>query len=443
MSKHIQNLRARLAELKAEGKSILNAAKADGDRALTADEDQRATEIEASIESVERDLAAAEARDRRELAFEQDPAATGAADDNRATPGVTVGDDRSTLDPTCGFANLADFANCVRRASPGAPNMQVDPRLAAMYAAPTNFHREGGANEGYLVPPQMRDRIWELVIAGEGLVNLVDAEETNSNHINDLQDESTPWGGTGIQARWRSEGSQMSADRDEDLEPRSLPLHELYVFVQATEELLEDAPRLNSRLEGKSARAMNWKLDDSIIYGNGAGKPLGYFPSNALVTVAKDAGQLADTVSVDNLLNMYSRLLPDGLSRSLWLMNSDVVPKLGGLTIGDQPVWVPPREGLHAAPGGFLMGRPIRLTEHAKTVGDKGDIQFIDPMGYYAARKAGGVKFATSIHLFFDYNMMAFRWTLRFGGMPHLSKPVTPNNGSATKSHFVTLAERA
>ena len=90
-----------------------------------------------------------------------------------------------------------------------------------------------------------------------------------------------------------------------------------------------------------------------------------------------------------------------------------------------------------------MLGRPVIFTEHNKTVGDKGDIVFADPKGYYAPIKNGGVKFAQSMHLFFDYDVEAFRWTFRMGGQPFLSGPVSSANGSNTKSHFVTLAARA
>ena len=90
-----------------------------------------------------------------------------------------------------------------------------------------------------------------------------------------------------------------------------------------------------------------------------------------------------------------------------------------------------------------LLGRPIRFSEHCKTLGTVGDIQLVDPKGYYALTKAGGIKFASSIHLYFDYGLQAFRWTIRLGGQPHLAAPVSPANGSTTKSHFVALATRA
>ena len=56
--------------------------------------------------------------------------------------------------------------------------------------------------------------------------------------------------------------------------------------------------------------------------------------------------------------------------------------------------------------------------------------------------KTGGVKFAASIHLFFDFAVNAYRWMFRIGGQPILSAPVSPAKGSDTESHFVTLATR-
>lgn len=432
--KSLKALKSREAELKADGKSMLDAAEKAG-RDLSAEEETRFAAIERDLEALSTEIEAAEkaAERRRRM-------------DGVAIPGsprVQVGDDRSTLDPRAGFQSLAEFARAVQRAHPQTPNGSVDPRLSSMYqAAPTGYMREGGSNDGYMVPAEYRDRIWELVFEGQGLVNQIDAEPTTSNQVNDLADETTPWGSTGIKAFWRSEAGQMAATRPSVL-PRSLALHELYAFVTASEELLEDAPRLNARLEGKAAEAINWKLDDSIVNGDGVGKPLGFMKSAALVSVAKEAGQAAATLVAANVVKMFARMLPQGIARAQWRINSDVIPQLATMTLGDQPIWTPPASGFTQAPGGFLLGRPIVLSEYNETIGTKGDVQLIDPKGYYGLRKAGGIKFASSIHLYFDYGLQAFRWTVRFGGQPHLSAPVTPNKGTATKSHFVTLDTRA
>jgi len=433
--KSLKALKSRRAEIKAEGKSILDAADGEG-RDLTADENTRFEAIEAELDQLETDIATAErdAERRRRMEGSAMPVSDAAR--------IEVGQDRAAADPTAGFQSLAEFASAVHGAHPQTPNASVDQRLASMYQGAAGSYREGGSNDGYMVPPEFRDRIWELVFNGDNLLSEVDGEPTNSNQVNDLTDETTPWGGSGISAFWRSEASQMTPTRG-DVAPRSCILHELYAFVRASDELLEDAPRLNNRLENKAAEAIDWKIDESIIEGNGVGKPLGYMASDALVTVAKEGSQAADTLVAQNVAKMYSRLLPQGMARAQWRINSDVLPELMTMTLGDQPIWTPPRDGFVKAPGGFLFGRPVKLSEHCATLGDKGDVQLIDPKGYYALRKNGGVKFASSIHLYFDYGEQAFRWTIRLGGQPHLSKPVSPKKGTATKSHFVTLAERA
>jgi HK97 family phage major capsid protein len=163
--------------------------------------------------------------------------------------------------------------------------------------------------------------------------------------------------------------------------------------------------------------------------------------SDALVTVPKETGQAAKTLNARNVAKMYSRLMVLAGDSPFWLITSELLPELMVMTIGDRPIWTPPN-GYMDAPGGFLLGKPVRISEYASAAGAAGDIQLVSPGGYYAARRSQSENFQTSMHLYFDYAKTAFRWQFRIGGQPHLSKPVTPAKGSATKSHFVTLAAR-
>jgi HK97 family phage major capsid protein len=291
------------------------------------------------------------------------------------------------------------------------------------------------------VPPQFSDTIWELVTAQDDLLNLVGPEPTSSNVVMKLADETTPWGSTGVQAAWRTEAQQMTASKLATSK-KFVTLEELYAFVLATDELLQDAPRLNDRLTRQSARAISWKASDAIMWGTGAGQPLGFMSAPALVTVSKESGQAAATLAVNNLAKIFSRILVQPGSTPLWIGNRDILPQLIPLTIGNQPVWVSPSAGLHDAPGGFLLGLPLRWSEHASTLGTLGDLVLIDPQGYYAVQRDSQPQFASSIHLYFDYGVQAFRWTFRFGGEPFLSAAVSPAHGSNTKSSFVTLQAR-
>ncbi len=144
---------------------------------------------------------------------------------------IEVGPERAMLNPRAGFSSLAEFACAAHGAHPQTPGGAVDERLASMYQGAAGSYREGGSNDGYMVPPEFRDRIWELVCEGDNLLSEVDGEPTNSNQVNDLTDESTPWGGTGIDVRWRSAATQMTASRDAGVQPRSVILHELYAIA--------------------------------------------------------------------------------------------------------------------------------------------------------------------------------------------------------------------
>ncbi|MGL3210854.1 hypothetical protein [Bradyrhizobium sp. BR 1433] len=89
----------------------------------------------------------------------------------------------------------------------------LDPRLGA---APTNFQQnQGGSGEGFLVPTEYREQIWALVFDDQNLLGFCNLEPTQGNSIAIAKDETTPSGASGVQALWRSEGTQMIADKAE------------------------------------------------------------------------------------------------------------------------------------------------------------------------------------------------------------------------------------
>lgn len=461
----IEQIRAEIANLVAQAKGISDTA---DNGVLTAEQQtefdakaDRIDELKATLARLERAEALTAGAGRQTSPAAAAPAAPAAAPAAAAAPapgseripahggsGLEVTD--GPADPNCGFADMGDFGLAVMNSL--VPGGSTDPRLAALpqaiqaldiNAAPSNYMQErgGSAGEGYMVPPQMAQRVWEIVFAEDDILSVVDPEPTSSNSVELLTDETTPWGSTGITAKWRNETTQMTGDKLVT-DPRSIPLHELYAFATVTDNLLEDAPRLSDRLTRKAGQAIRWKGSDAILHGTGAGQPQGMFTAASKVSQAKETSQTADTVNATNVLKMASRCIGH-TGREVWLINSDVLPQLGLLTIGDQPMWLPP-VGLQSNPGGNLLGRRVLVSTHCKTVGDEGDIILLDPAGYYAAVKQGGIKFASSMHLYFDYGMSAFRWTFRLGGAPYLSTALAAptDHGGVTKSHCVTLAAR-
>lgn len=387
--------------------------------------DAEVTALEAEVVTLASEIETEERTIRRQSIFL--PARAAARAINDVNPEATFG-----------FRSMAEFASCVR----GATGGNIDARLSAIASDP-NING-GSAGEGFMVPPEFRQQIWEIAFDPLDLMGRVDMEPTNSNAVMMPKDESTPWGTTGVQSYWRAEAGQMTSSKAAT-DGNLVKLEELYAFVVASDELLSDAPRLQNRLTNKAAQAIRWKASDAFMWGDGVGKPKGFMNAASLVTVAKDSAQGAATISVTNIGNMMARLLATGNADSaFWMANSDTLPQLMQLTIGTVPVWTPPNGGMQDGPAGRLMGKPLLFTEHSQTLGTLGDLVLLDGMGYGAANKVGGgLDFASSIHLYFDQALTAFRWTFRVAGQPYLSKAVTQPKSSNTKSHFVALATRS
>ena len=72
----------------------------------------------------------------------------------------------------------------------------------------------------------------------------------------------------------------------------------------------------------------------------------------------------------------------------------------------------------------------------------KGDVILADWSRYLLVSK-GGIRRAASIHVYFDTDEVAFRWTWRINGEPADLAPATQYKGSTTTSPFVLLDTRS
>lgn len=342
-----------------------------------------------------------------------------------------------------GFKHFGEFAACVRTAS--ARSGRVDPRL--LIDSPSSYGSEGsGADGGFMVPPDFRQQIIEKIYSEQALVTRTDMLTTGSNSMTFPKDETTPWQSSGgVQAYWSGEAKQITTSKPE-LDEETIRLHKLTALVPVTEELLEDSASLDSYLYRKVPEKMDFAISLALVQGSGSGQPLGLLNSKALISVAKESGQTADTVVYKNITNMWSRMHHPCRMNSVWLVTPDVETQLMQMefpsTAGAFPVFLP-AGGLSASPYATLLGRPIIPTQTTNQLGDKGDIILSDFSQYMTLTKEAGLRIDTSIHLFFDYDLMAFRFIMRIGGQPWWSNAITPRVGSNKLSCFVTLDERA
>lgn len=335
-----------------------------------------------------------------------------------------------------GFRNLGDFSSSVVRAS---TNKGMDERLTR--AATTFANEASGADGAFAIPPEFAREISSVAYAEESLLARCDNTPVSGNGMTFPKDETTAWGSTGVTAAWEGEGNQSSPKKP-SLGESELKLRKLKVLVAASDELLADAPAMSSYLTRKMGEAVDWKVNDAIVNGTGSGMPLGILKASSIVSQAKETGQTATTINAANIAKMLGRVLKGSGSNLVWLMNPDAYNQITTLTLGNNAIWMPPAEGFKGSPDGLLMGRPIVLTDTCATLGTVGDIILANMSGYRAITKAGGAEFASSMHLWFDQDLMAFRLVFRMDGQPALSAAVTPPNSSVTRSHFVSLASR-
>ncbi len=454
----IKEMKAQLAAMKARGLAATAAyqrlaalaARTEAQEAELNALDGELTTLEADVTRLSADIAAQERVQARQNLFSSAAPSPVNTDPLRASlPGFRT--EREPTPGSGGFKAMAEFAHAVMQVRTAG---QIDPRLAAIPAdvdvsfgastPPTTWNQNAGTGgEGFLVPPDFRQKIWEIAYDERDLLGMVGAEPTQANAVMVPRDETTPWGAAGVQAYWASETGQLKGSKA-NLTGALMNLHKLYAFVMASDELLADAPMLNDRLTRQAGRAIKWKASEAIFSGTGAGQPLGIQKSAALVTQAKDTGQQTNTVTVTNLTGMMRSILRVG-GTPLWIINQDCVGALAGLTYANGwPAWMPSNAPLQSSPfDGQLLGFPVMFSEHASAFSQLGDITLVNLDGYYAATKSeGGLNFAASIHLFFDLDSTAFRWTFRLAGQPLLSAPITPPKSTTLRSHFVTLAAR-
>lgn len=362
----------------------------------------------------------------------------GSPDNNnrRVAPQPRVVDRRN------GFSSFGEFAACVRQGSTGNT---PDQRLVN---STTTFGNEGsGAEGGFLVPPEFAQQIMTKVNSQENLLSRSTPLQTSRNSMVIPKDETTPWQTSGgVQVYW--EGEAQAPTKSKPLfEVDTVRLCKLMALVPITEELLDDAVGIESWLRAKAPSKMAAKINTAFFRGSGVGQPLGMLNSPSIIGVAPETSQPSDSIWFQNVNKMWSRMYAPWRQNAIWLVNQDVEPQLEAMafdplaTAGKVPAYLPPG-GVSSTPYATLKGRPVVPIESCSALGDVGDIVLVDMAQYWGVTKSNGIQTDTSIHLFFDQAVTAFRFIFRLNGMPAWSAPITRENGANTLSWCVSLNAR-
>jgi HK97 family phage major capsid protein len=249
----------------------------------------------------------------------------------------------------------------------------------------------------------------------------------------------------GIYATWVAEGEEIPASEGK-FAMLQLDANKLAARARVPNELLRSAPAFAAWLTRNMPLAVGHSGDLGYMKGDGVGKPLGglHADNPALITVSKESGQTADTITWINILAMVSRMLPENLANAEWDVTLDALTELMTMALpvgtgGSAVFAVNAREGTPPS----LFGRPIRWTRKTPGVlGDKGDISLVD-WSTYVIGDTQSMALESSAHEQFSSDITVFRAIERGDGQPGMLSALTPENGGPTLSAYVQLEARA
>lgn len=351
---------------------------------------------------------------------------------NPRAPGTKMND--------LGFANLGDFARTVWHRNPRPDEDRLSKAKAVMDAYSSVDPSAGG----FLIPETMRSEI--LQVALETAIVRPRATVITMSSPTQLMpyvDSTTHVGSVlgGMVFYWTPESGTLVATGSKFGRLR-LEANKLTGLAAVPNELWADAPALSSFLMQAIPKGLAFYEDIAFIDGSGAGEPLGFLNSPALIAITKETDQVADTIYVENVLNMYARMLPSSLGNAVWIANQNTFKELMTLSIsvgvGGAPVML---VDLTKGPPITMLGRPLILSEKVPVLGDQGDLNFVD-LSYYLIGDRQAVSLETSEHRYFETDETALRVIERVDGRPWVQSSFQPLLGD-TVSPFVAIAARA
>lgn len=303
---------------------------------------------------------------------------------------------------------------------------------------------------GFLVPEETRSDIMTRALEGAVVRPLATVVPMPGSKfrwpVNDFTTEVGEVYG-GIAMSWLDEGQSIPASSG-TFAALELFAHKLGGYASIPNEILRHAPALETWVRANMPNAVKHFEDLGFMSGDGAKKPLGGLnaANPSLITVDKETGQEAATITWNNILAMFARLLPESYGTAEWDITPDALPQIMTMALpvgtGGSAVMVGEGSGPQKLPMSIL-GLPIRWTRKAPAVlGTQGDISLAD-WSTYVIGDTMAMRLDTSEHVDFRSDKTAFRIIEEVDGQPGLLSALTPQNNGPTLSAYVQLATRA
>ncbi|WP_049562230.1 phage major capsid protein [Nonomuraea sp. SBT364] len=339
------------------------------------------------------------------------------------------------------FASAAEYFHNAWHLNPNADARAKMQRIRNAYS--TVVPSEGG----FLVPETLRSQLLQValemaVVRPRATVVPMESARVPFPMIDSTSNASSVFGG--MVGYWTDEAAML-----EESNPKFgkivLDAQKLTGLAVVPNELLSDSLiSFAALIETLWPQALAFFEDVAFMSGSGVGEPLGFLGAgnSAGVAVAAEAGQPADTIVLENVIKMYSRMLPASLSRGIWICSPEAIPELFTMALsvgtGGGPVMLTNVAG--PAPM-TIFGRPLVVSEKAGRLGDRSDLAFVD-LSYYLVGDRQTMSADSSTDYKFGSDQTTYRIIQRVDGKPWIKSAITPNNGGPSLSPFVEIAAR-
>jgi HK97 family phage major capsid protein len=303
------------------------------------------------------------------------------------------------------------------------------------------------ADGGFLVPETLRSALLEVALESSVVRPRATVVPMETARVPFPMIDSTTNAGQvfgGMIAYWGEESAALQ-ESSPKFGRTTLDAKKLTGLAVVPNELLSDSLiSFAALIERLWPQALAFFEDVAFMGGSGVGEPLGFLgaANPAGIAVAAEAGQSAATILLENIIKMYSRMLPSSLARGIWTCSPEALPELFTMALsvgtGGGPVMLTNVAG--PAPV-TIFGRPLVVTEKAGRLGSRSDIAFVDP-SYYLIGDRQVMSAQSSSDYKFGSDQTTYRIIQRVDGRPWLQSAITPANGGPTLSPFVELATR-
>jgi HK97 family phage major capsid protein len=346
--------------------------------------------------------------------------------------------DRAAIQP---FQNAGEYLFAVREAAITPAKTDIRLRwLNDQLSAATGLGEAVDSEGGFIVPPMIAEPLLQKVYDDSEILGRCNKTPAGSNEvILHAIDETSRVDGSrfgGLRGYWVAEGATVTASKPKFRQLR-MRLAKVAAALYVTEEG-EDSVSFGSRMQTVVPAELRFQVENAILRGDGAGKPLGVLNAPCVIEVSKESGQGANTFEFENTTAMYARCWTASRKNAVWLVGGDVDVQLLSMMSGIAGTPALTYEGGRR----YLHGGLVLPCEHCSTVGDVGDVVLAD-LSQYELTDRDEVNGVRSIHVKFLEHESVYRFSYRVQGQPGWNAPLTPRFGSDTQSPFITLEARA